>query len=959
MRIPVILTLAALVAGGLLPAADVPAPVASTQAAVSPQAANDPLNVLRRVDAWQETHRVAPKRRFAEEARWFQGRQAVYHATAEVVWLDRIDKWLNHSTDPLPTVADPVAALRTAQVAVGFHTSLRDTLTTVVPASWDAWRDEVLAKATNSAHVLGGLPALGMVGTIKKNAGKSNTERIHWFALLHQRFTAIWDASADPVTGLLGGQARLVDQGEAAFGLARILVDVPRQETTWSWYAERLRAMSTALLARQRADGLWATDLSNGPGDLAGSALVVSALAQGVDLGILDAAATGPATAKGWGAIAASIDGAGRLSGAQTSSDDAGAVLLAAAGMLRLQRLLDRDGQPLPASASPLVPACGLSVHPLSTQLVPLVERAATATFEPTRLTRRDYLRVIASEVGFFRQHQAADGRVIDPVKKAEFHYATPCYAHAAAVLVASGADRSPEMLDSAMRALDVTSSDLLDRCLKKVGNIAPGSDVNTSDFYARAVMGAYLALKEIAPKERVAVWEKRLAALDPVKTYSAPNGSWGNWTACNLWGEYLRFACGWQNQAYIDHNLELQRWHITPLGLYVEGHGPFAYDGFGRYFMVGILFDGYRGPLADTWRDGMWRGAWSALAVQSPAGEMPIGGRSAHHIWVEAENASIFEMYATAYAKAGRPVEAGMFKRGALLALRSIDSWIASDGSGQIVKNWYPPADRHGYMGYSHFATYNMLAMSMLASAWAAADDAVMERPAPADLGGILVSAPELRSIVAHAGGAYVQYLIDGDQHHDPTGLVRVHLQGCIPQLGPSSGTIDDVPERKGTPWAIGPVWTPEKGKPVRLAGLRTPGMHLVTSSVAADTVTFTVSGRLGRDVVTEEIQVGAGEVRVADHWQSASPGSLMVTYPALTTDGRSETTITVNGSRVTLQRQGGGGVAFEVLEPAGTALTRSGLRIKHPNGFVEPILGTVTGDRIVYRIQPAAAKP
>ena len=122
---------------------------------------------------------------------------------------------------------------------------------------------------------------------------------------------------------------------------------------------------------------------------------------------------------------------------------------------------------------------------------------------------------------------------------------------------------------------------------------------------------------------------------------------------------------------------------------------------------------------------------------------------------------------------------------------------------------------------------------------------------------------------------------------------------------------------------------------------------------------LTVTVSGTLGQDVVTEEIRIGSREVRVANHWQSASSGSLMVTYPALTTDGRSETAITVNGNRVTLHNQSGGGVAFEILEPAGTVLSRSGLRIKHPNGFVEPIQGTVTGNRIVYRIQPASAQP
>ena len=135
MRIPLILTLAVLAVGNTVPAADATPSAPSSQTALSSRAANDPRNVLSRVDARQETNRAPSDRRFAEEARWFQGRLAVYRATAEVAWLNRIDKWLEHSTDPLLTVADPVAALRAAQVAIGFHTGQRDTLTTAVPAS--------------------------------------------------------------------------------------------------------------------------------------------------------------------------------------------------------------------------------------------------------------------------------------------------------------------------------------------------------------------------------------------------------------------------------------------------------------------------------------------------------------------------------------------------------------------------------------------------------------------------------------------------------------------------------------------------------------------------------------------------------------------------------------------------------------------------------------------------------
>ena len=920
----------------------------------------NPLEVILKVDARQKSLQSSKERQCAEEARWFQGLQAVYQATADAAWFDRIDAWLLNSTDPLPSIDDPAASLRVAQVAIAFHTASRDTLTTAVPKSWDTWRDEVLSRSTSTAKVLGGLPALGMVGTLKHSIGENLNQRIRWFALLNQRFMAIWNDIYDPDTGMVSAPANVDDQGEAAWGLAMILHDLPRKELQWAWYAERLQGLSKSLLACQRADGLWAADLKHGNAGLSGSALVVSALAKGVELGVLNAATTGPAISRAWRAIATKIDGEGRISGIEAqTADDTGAVLLAASSMIRLQRLLDQDGRPWPASTSALIPAASLLAHPLSAQIVPIVERAKSAVVPPTNLSRRDYLRVMAQQVNFFRKHQAPNGRIIDPIKKVEYHYATPCYAHAAATLVTSGQDSSSEMLDSAMRALDVTSSDLLDRCLKKVGNLAPGSDVNTSDFYIRAVMGAYLALKGQAPRDRVALWEQRLSALDPVKTYSTANGSWGNWTACHLWGEYLRFRCGWQNQDYIDHNLDIQRWHITPLGYYFEGHGPFAYDGFGRYFMVGILFDGYQGPMADHWKDGMWRGAWSALAVQSPSGEMPIGGRSAHHIWVEAENASIFEMYASAYAKMGRPVEAGMFKRGARLALRSIDNWISPDGSGQVVKNWYPPEKRHGYMSYSHFASYNCAAMSMLASAWEASDDKVMERPSPADLGGILVQSPELGSVVANAGGAYVQVLTNGDPHHDPTGLIRVHLIGSHPQLGPSSGAIDMDPLRRGIPWAIGPVWTGNDGKSLRMGSIANPRLRVENLRHSASSLAFTMVGSIGQHKVTQSIVLENGEVRITDRWHAPQPGTLTVTYPALITDGRNETDLSVSGSRAELRLPGVGGVAIEAIKPQGITWKRSGLQVQHPNGVVEPLIATVPGDTLEYRILPLPRKP
>jgi hypothetical protein len=259
---------------------------------------------------------------------------------------------------------------------------------------------------------------------------------------------------------------------------------------------------------------------------------------------------------------------------------------------------------------------------------------------------------------------------------------------------------------------------------------------------------------------------------------------------------------------------------------------------------------------------------------VQAPNGEIPVGGRSVQHIWNEPQSAAIWERYASAYAQAGRSQEAGMFKRAAYLALREANRWVDDQGRPQITKNWYPPQNRHGYMGYSSYATYGLLAASMLASAWAAAEDGIPERAAPADLGGLLVQVPELSSIIAHADGAYVNDQTRGDQEFDPTGLARVQLRGVHPQFGPSCAAVDEQVVAGKTPgkstttktvWGVGSIWTGADGALVRLATVRDPGLRLIKHEISANAVLFVAAAEIpgpgGPHGIEETIESGAGE--------------------------------------------------------------------------------------------------
>ncbi len=580
------------------------------------------------------------------------------------------------------------------------------------------------------------------------------------------------------------------------------------------------------------------------------------------------------------------------------------------------------------------------SSHPLAETINAFVgnQQAAVESLKPTGLTRKDYLRVIEGQVRAMRPYQDEDGRIIDPVEKIEKYYATPCYAHSVAVLAASGHNTNAELLESGMWAMDVSIDDM-------AGARAAGGH---GDFYTWPVMLAYELFAQVAPPQRVASWKRRLATVRPEKLYKAGPGS-SNWNVVNLAGEYLRAREGLTGMDYVETCLAAQRKHFTPLGMYVEHGNPLPYDHFPRHYLAGMLHKGYRGKSYRTYRDLLWKGAWTSLLIQSPTGQLPTGYRSSHHIWNEAQQAVTFEIYAGQYAKAGRPAEAGAFKRAARLSLACIKRWIRPDGSGYIVKNRYPIEARHGYEGYSAHTCYNMLACSMLAQAWQFADDDVAERPAPADVGGFVV--PILRpfhKIFANAGGTYIEYDTSGDHVYNPTGLLRVHVQGGHEQLGPSDGCAPKYSGR-GVNLAVGPEWLDDAGWH-RFAAMSPPEPEVKILEQSPERVRFRVIYE-DKPRLTETFTLDALGVTVEDTLDSAAVRSMRVTSPMLVFDGRKKTQIDVSGNRAVLKLDGRG-VQFSVLEPEGTVLRRTGTTLSHRNGLIEPVVAEIAGRRAVYRI-------
>lgn len=534
--------------------------------------------------------------------------------------------------------------------------------------------------------------------------------------------------------------------------------------------------------------------------------------------------------------------------------------------------------------------------------------------FKPTDLTKSDYLTLIAGEVDFWKTHQNPEtGAIIDPYRDIEFQYSTPAFAHAAAVLVAY-AGRT-DLIESAALALAWSARTLSAR------KAASGHE----DFFAPMIAHSIRLLKPFVPTEQSAAWEYDIWFFEPFLVYRFGPGV-NNWNIVAASGEAIFQMMGIRdaNHRFAEVSFALQGTHFdVPYGLYTEG--PMAYDLFPRLWVADLVARGYSGPYSQELAEALRRGAITSLFMQSPSGELPAGGRSAHHQWNEAQQCVIFEISAARALAAGDTETASYFKRAARLSLGSMRRWVRPSGEMQIVKNWVDPSQNHGYETYSAHSQYNLLPMSMLAIAYehAATTENVAELPAPADTGGYVLDLKELNKVIANAGGTYVEIETSADNNYDATGLIRVHFAGDSPQLGPSASVLAKpkyvVPEGNSAPGTtgVGVAWGGEDGVWHYQGELSTTEIQSVsvqTTETTADRVVFTVryQGNLGGGVSTIEDQftLTPDNVQLTTLLPGYS-GAVRRIVPILTNDGRTLSKVQVHGEEARVWQQGEYGTA------------------------------------------------
>lgn len=555
--------------------------------------------------------------------------------------------------------------------------------------------------------------------------------------------------------------------------------------------------------------------------------------------------------------------------------------------------------------------------------------------FHPTKLDRSDYLKLIVSQVDFWKAHQNAEGAIIDPDRKVEWQYNTPAYALAATAAIAW--DGREDLVESAAQAMDWSVVSLSKRR-------APNGH---EDFFPPLIAYALPRLEPFVPRERVGSWEKAIRGMDPNKIYRHAMRE-TNWNLVAASGEFLFQKLGLRNPAceYVNQSIATQGRHFkTPYGLYLEG--PMAYDAFPRLWTSDLMAAGYQGAYAIELEEMLRRGALTSLFMQSPWGELPAGGRSAQHQWNEAQQCVIFEIFAARAHQEGDDFLAAIFKRGAHLALASMLRWVRPSGEMQIIKNWVDPARMHAYEGYSAHSNYNLLPMGMLAMAYLHAEptEGLAEQPAPADCGGFVFAIEPLHKIIANVGGTYVEIDPAGDPHYDATGLIRVQIRGLSPQLGPNDCVVSepryqvDIADRVPANTAIGVAWLTPDGLWRRLGemeGSTIKNWSLSHVSTAPERVSFDVTyeSHLPNDPkIVENYVLTPGQVELTSHLENYH-GPLRYIWPVLADDGRTLTAIQVKDDTVSVS-QAGDRIAQTYRARDATSVTVEEARYGNHNGW------------------------
>ncbi len=593
--------------------------------------------------------------------------------------------------------------------------------------------------------------------------------------------------------------------------------------------------------------------------------------------------------------------------------------------------------------------------------LAECVEQAAGGgvAFEPTGIGREAYLDVAERLVRLGATWQRDDGQLIDPWQGLEVTWASARFVGALGGLI--GAGRCLDLLPHLEAGMRYIARRYVQQARGETERIA-------LEFFSKEFGWALIQAREHLSEETWAAAAEAVAATDPdalyvdTLAYHKPEQIF-NFNTFSLAGEQLLRRAGLRpdEDDYIERHIEHHLPRFTDLGLYCDPDAAMVYDWVPRVNLSTLLWAGYEGPLAEEIGQLLARGAETQLLLHSPSGLGWFGGRSNQYQFNEMQLAVICEYEAARRAQA-EPVLAGMFRRAARLGLRAVRPWLEMNPPRHI-KNRFHPAAAWGFDVYGGYSVYLLLAASLMTFAYhfaGPAEETVAEAPLPAEVRPYAVDLGEkFHRIFCHCRGLSAQIDTAADQHYDATGLGRVIWLGASWQLQLPAPMPREPkyylprwlkPGGEALSWsgqacraaAIAVAWQDEQGGPWQRLAEAAGAWDVSWESGDEQTLSVTVTWRLGERELVGRFEFGPGRMNVA--WKVPGAARVRAEWPVPLTDGGADQPAVALGENGAVVRAQGWSL---IIEGDGEARMLDGV-VANRNGLWRLVAFDKDGDAV-----------
>lgn len=348
-------------------------------------------------------------------------------------------------------------------------------------------------------------------------------------------------------------------------------------------------------------------------------------------------------------------------------------------------------------------------------------------------------------------------------------------------------------------------------------------------------------------------------------------------------------------------------------LGMYTDPGSPMAYDMITKQQILYAIMKGADGEHKEKALDLCESGAISSLLMQSVTGQMPFGGRTNQFLCVETILSCFFEMMSRMCLKDSRKEEAGVYKRAAHNAVKSIEPWL-NMMPFRHIRQGFSPELGHGIDSGGVYTVYGLLASSMLGSAYFESIENEKTKcfETPAEKGGyVFVTDDDFHKVFASCGSYHIEIDTCADPEKDATGLGRFHKAGVFPETALSGSCAPEptysyaLNEIEPVACAIGPAWENDDNEIASLAGLcrDIEKCEVNIMNEEYDKVAFSIIYKTENLKIEETYQLSADGLlyNVKGNLQN-----LHITIPLIKTDGMKNGKIAGDSDGLNLEYRG-----------------------------------------------------